>query len=86
MNKALLGKLGWVVIKENSSIWANILRAKYLRNPLDLLGENPLPRGSELWNSLLNYRELLRAPTTFGIKVKKVEFKAMGMCWVFWNS
>eukprot|EP01018_Ginkgo_biloba_P021774 Gb_21499 [translate_table: standard] len=59
MNKALLGKLGWFVVKESSSIWVKILTPKYLRNPLDLLGDSPLPRGSEFWNSLVTCRDFL---------------------------
>eukprot|EP01018_Ginkgo_biloba_P005354 Gb_11613 [translate_table: standard] len=59
VNKALLGKLGWSLVEKNSSLWVKILKAKYLRNSLDFLKEI-LPKGSNMWNNLLNCREFLR--------------------------
>eukprot|EP01018_Ginkgo_biloba_P002840 Gb_14740 [translate_table: standard] len=81
MNKALLGKLGWFVVKESSSIWVKILRAKYLRNLLDLMGVSPLPRGSEFWNSLVKCGDVLSLG--FGWKIgggQNVEF--WDDCWL----
>lgn len=32
VNKALLSKLGWKIIMNDSALWAQVLRSKYLRN------------------------------------------------------
>lgn len=47
-------------VNKNSSLWVKILKAKYLRNSLYFLKEEILPKGSDPWNNLLNYHELLR--------------------------
>ena len=52
MNRALLAKWGWLLLSDDKAIWANILRAKYLKknNFLDV----PSRRGtSTFWSNLL---------------------------------
>ncbi|KAL8139423.1 LOW QUALITY PROTEIN: hypothetical protein V2J09_005444 [Rumex salicifolius] len=53
MNRALLGKLGWRVLKDKTSLWARVLREKYkigdVRDPLWL---SPKGRWSSTWRSI----------------------------------
>lgn len=53
-NKALVEKMGWFLL-EGEKDWAQILRAKYLKNKEGncFIRKKELPYGSMFWNNLL---------------------------------
>lgn len=57
----ITSKIGWRIIKEGDSMWARILKAKYLdNNDLErlVIVQDPC-RGSSLWNHIINKRGVL---------------------------
>lgn len=59
-NKALLAKLGWRILQNESALWIQVMKEKYLRN--NSLWSAPRKRdASAAWRGILDARKLLRA-------------------------
>ena len=59
INKAFQCKLAWKVLTDESSLWVQSMKAKYLKNSC-LLEYKRKSTDSPVWKSLLNCRDLLR--------------------------
>lgn len=53
MNEAFLTKLGWRLIQEEDSIWAQVIESKYSVNPIDCSTWRPKTNMSNVWKDIL---------------------------------
>ena len=53
MNKALLAKVGWRILKDRTSLWTQVLRAKYkVRDTNDMSWTAVTSNWSSTWRSV----------------------------------
>lgn len=65
-NTALLTKLGWKIVSQDNSLWANILRDKYLKN--HTFQSWPTNRSaSHIWRSIIHARDVIKDGTKWTI-------------------
>ncbi|GLT82219.1 hypothetical protein SLE2022_006230 [Rubroshorea leprosula] len=58
-NRALVAKLGWRLLKEDTALWCQAFKSKYLRMK-SLFDVEPVQNSSPIWRSILRCREVLR--------------------------
>lgn len=67
LNRALIAKLGWEMIKQKESLWVKALAAKYCRGP-NLLSAKESRGASWVWQSLLQVTDLIVAGFCWGVR------------------
>lgn len=58
-NSALLTKLGWNLLNDNSKLWCQILQSKYLKNH-SFFSWSQKKNPSHIWKSIYDTRDILR--------------------------
>jgi hypothetical protein len=67
VNNSFLAQLGWKMITNDSPLWVEGLRGKYLRNRVSFLDVPPNPLSSWIWKGLLKNRKVVEKGACWSI-------------------
>ena len=59
MNLAFMAKVGWRLIVENQSLWAQVLTCKYIKGDIDITKLTNKPASSNLWKGVASAADIL---------------------------
>ena len=59
VNKGSITKLGWRILTDNHSIWARIMRDKYIRNNNIFFRITKKVGDSVVWKEIINHRKYI---------------------------
>lgn len=72
-SRALGAKLVWIMSRHHHLKWVRILYHKYFKedNPIQIFRENNPPRGSRIWNFMLECRNIITDKLTWNLRSRE---------------